>query len=188
LSKLKKQYVGTVRTLANKTRASLFNSLKKTIQETIRDDIQPELKEEIIDELDERSDSVEKLVISNIRRQVVRTVATRHDARSAYHAIEEKLAQPFFASRDKGLYTLPTTGSDSSQNLNEEEIDMLVEEERSKRMKELGFMLRAPIAVVAAIPWVLGAGIWPFMAKVNVFPILCAERVNTCFIVQKVLP
>lgn len=42
------------------------------------------------------------------------------------------------------------------------------DEERNKAVEQLGFMLRAPIAVIAAIPFVLGAGVWPFMTKVNI--------------------
>ena len=91
LTKLKRQYVGSVRTLANKARASLFSELKNSIEETVRDGLQPELTEEIIEELDDRSVSVETLVLANIRKEVVRTVSTRHTARTAFHAIEESL-------------------------------------------------------------------------------------------------
>ena len=156
LTKLKRQFVGLVRNLANQSREEHFQSLKRSIQELIQDDIQPELKEDIIDELETRGATVETLVFSSIRRHVVHTVATRHTAATAFRAIEGAIAKPLL----KSPQDTNTTGFDGRDGES-------IEEARAKNFDQLGFMVRAPIAVVATIPWVLGAGIWPFMASVS---------------------
>ena len=37
-------------------------------------------------------------------------------------------------------------------------------------VKDLGFLIRAPIAVIATVPFVLSAGVWVFMTKVSIPP------------------
>lgn len=158
LTKLKRQFVGLVRSLANQSRTEHFQSLKRTIQLLIQDDIQPELKEDIIDELDVRGASVETLVFSSIRRQVIHTIATRHTAGTAFRAIEGAIAKPLLKS---------SKDSDSMIINDYEDVENLEQQARTKSFEQLGFMVRAPIAVIATVPWVLGAGVWPFMARVS---------------------
>jgi signal recognition particle GTPase len=157
LSKLKRQFASNVRELANRSRQKQFEVLKKLIQDSIDEDVQPELKDEIIDDLEDRGVSVETLVFSSIRRRVVKTIEQRHTASSAFSAIENAIASPFLrSSKDSGALL---------GDLEDEEA--IEQEERTKAVEQLGFMLRAPIAVAASIPFVLGAGIWPFITKVH---------------------
>jgi hypothetical protein len=158
LSTLKHKFVSFVRTLANRSRAEHFTSLKSTIQGFIRDDVQPELKEEIIEELSDRGANVETLAFSSIRRKVMHTVATRHNAASAYRALQETFAKPFLKQRDIDALAQGISDGGNSEA-----------EQRGIGIEELGFMLRAPIAVLAVVPWLLGSGIWPFMKRVGDF-------------------
>lgn len=157
-----------VRALGNKTRASHFESLKKIIQDTVRDGLQPEVKEEIIEELDERGVSVETLVLATIKKEVVRTVSTRHTAGTAFRAIGGAVASKVL-SKDIGravdsTTTSPTSPKDEGDGANKKKED---ERRIAEQWTQFGFMVSAPIAVIATIPWVLGAGIWPFMARVS---------------------
>ena len=139
-----------------------FDSLRTTIQSTIRDDIVLELKDEIVDELTERGVNIEALIIARIRRNVIQKIATRHTASTAFHAIEDAIAKPLLNARDE-----KEKDRSREADWSDDEMGALEEDERSETYKQLGFMVRAPIAVAAAIPWVLGAGIWPFMARVR---------------------
>ncbi|KAL6308883.1 hypothetical protein BKA93DRAFT_725025 [Sparassis latifolia] len=145
LSTLKQKFVKNVRNLANHLRAEHFKTLQSRIRSNIADDMQQDLREEIMDELDDRSSNVEALTFHSVRRKVMHTIATRHNAASAYHALQEAIAKPFLGQ--SLVHEFDHDGDEA------EGID------------ELGFMLRAPIAVIAAVPWLLGAGIWPFMKR-----------------------
>ncbi|KAH7918876.1 hypothetical protein BV22DRAFT_1134271 [Leucogyrophana mollusca] len=153
LSDLKRKFVTAVRKLANQSRSEHFDSMKSKIQ-GLKGDLQPELKEDIIEELSDRSETVEKLVFSTIRRKVMHTVATKHNAASAYRVLQMTIAKPLLKQK-------PT----------EETVERLVDRnvvadsDPGSQLADLGFMLRAPIAVIAAIPWLLGSPIWPFMKQ-----------------------
>jgi hypothetical protein len=77
---------------------------------------------------------------------VIKTTATRHTARTAFRAIEERLARPWL-----GTGTLGDSESDLGDDAVQRSID------------ELGFMLRAPITILATVPFVFGLPIWPWM-------------------------
>jgi hypothetical protein len=157
LSHLKCQFSTLVRDLANKSRLDHFASLRDTIQKSIIVDMQPELKEEIIDELIDLSGvNVQEVMFSTIKRKIVRTIATRHTPATAFRAIEAMIAKPLVkANNDAGA------GSDDG------DISVEAQKEFQSGSEQLGFMFRGPIAVIASIPWVLGAGIWPFMVRVS---------------------
>ncbi|TDL23502.1 hypothetical protein BD410DRAFT_787351 [Rickenella mellea] len=155
LTKLKHQFVGLVRDLANRSRAEHFEALKGSIQESIQADVQQELQAEIVDELTTRGVSVETLMFTSIKRDVVQKIATRYNASTAFRAIEDALAKPLIRSPNPAAVL----------NDNWSDFDRAESEARTRGIEELGFMVRAPIAVIASVPWVLGAGIWPFMAK-----------------------
>ena len=99
LSKLKGQFTKSVRDLANRSRQKQFEALQQLIQSSIDEDIQPDLKDEIIEELGDRGVSVETLVFSSIRRQVVKTIEQRHSASSAFLSIENAIARPILRSQ-----------------------------------------------------------------------------------------
>jgi len=84
---------------------------------------------------------------------MIRTTDTRHTAQTAFRAIEERLARPW-------LGTVPPATSDSnSEEVDNDDVEVAVQ----KSVNDLGFMLRAPIAVLATVPFVFGLPIWPWM-------------------------
>jgi hypothetical protein len=82
---------------------------------------------------------------------VIKTTATRHTAQTAFRAIEERVARPWLGSG-------APVPSDSDSEMGD---DGEVAAQRS--IDELGFMLRAPITVLATVPFVFGLAIWPWM-------------------------
>jgi hypothetical protein len=82
---------------------------------------------------------------------VIKTTATRHTAQTAFRAIEERIARPWLGPGS------PAT-SDGESDLGD---DAEVAVQRS--IDELGFMLRAPITVLATVPFVFGLPIWPWI-------------------------
>jgi hypothetical protein len=83
---------------------------------------------------------------------VIKTTATRHTAQTAFRAIEERISRPWLGPGT------PAT-SDGESDLGD---DAEVAVQRS--IDELGFILRAPITVLATVPFVFGLPIWPWMA------------------------
>jgi hypothetical protein len=67
----------------------------------------------------------------------------RHTLQTAHRAIQERMAKPIFRMQ----------GYDDSDD-----------EVSGKSLNDLGFLFRAPLAVIAAVP--LLSGMWLFMAQV----------------------
>ena len=84
---------------------------------------------------------------------MIRTTATRHTAQTAFRAIEERLARPWLGS------VRPATHDDKSEAVDDGDVEVAVQ----RRINDLGFMLRAPIAVLATVPFVFGLPIWSWM-------------------------
>ena len=84
---------------------------------------------------------------------MIRTTNTRHTASTAFRAIEERLARPWLGS------VTSTTNGGSSEAVDNDDIEVTVQ----RSIDDLGFMLRAPIAVLATVPFVFGLPIWPWM-------------------------
>ena len=82
---------------------------------------------------------------------MIKTTATRHTAQTAFRAIEERLARPWL-----GPATPPTSDSESDVG---DDVEVAVQ----RSIDELGFMLRAPITVLATVPFVFGLPIWPWI-------------------------
>ena len=80
-----------------------------------------------------------------------KTTVTRYTARTAFRAIEERIARPWLSP---GTPTM-SDGESESESDNAE-----VAVKRS--IDELGVMLRAPITVLATVPFVFGLPIWPW--------------------------
>ncbi|GBE87120.1 hypothetical protein SCP_1003670 [Sparassis crispa] len=159
LGTIKRQFVQFVRNLADQTRAERFDSLKRKIQRSIRDETQNDLMGTVLEKLDVYGQDIDTLLLSKLGKKVLRTViAARHNAASAYNAIQAAMAKPL-------LYA-------SSRNANHEDVSVdsgdtisIATTSARNDVEQLGFMLRAPIAVLATIPWLLSSGVWPFMAR-----------------------
>ena len=84
---------------------------------------------------------------------MIKTTATRHTASAVFRAIEERIARPWL-----GPGTSTTSDDEPESDLG---YDAEVAVQRS--FDKLGFMLRAPITVLATVPFVFGLPIWPWM-------------------------
>ena len=101
----------------------------------------------LLDGLASQSIDIRRVAIQQIRN-VIRTTATRHTRQSAFRAIEERLARPWLGRRRRSAYTAD----------DESESDAV-----QRSVDDLGFMLRAPITMLASLPFVFGLPIWPWM-------------------------
>ena len=86
---------------------------------------------------------------------MIKTTATRHTASAVFRAIEERIARPWLGP---GISTTRDDEPEPESNLGD---DAEVAVQRS--FDELGFMLRAPITILATVPFVFGLPIWPWM-------------------------
>ena len=84
---------------------------------------------------------------------MIKTTTTRHTALTAFRAIEERIARPWLGP---GTSTSSDNGSKSDL---EDDAEVAVQQS----FDELGFMLRAPVAMLATVPFVFGLPIWPWM-------------------------
>jgi len=84
---------------------------------------------------------------------VVKTTATRHTPQTAFRAIEEKLARPWLGPGS------PATSDSESESDQGDDAEAAVQ----RSIDELGFMLRAPITMLATVPFVFGLPIWPWV-------------------------
>ena len=84
---------------------------------------------------------------------MIKTTTTRHTAPTAFRAIEERIARPWLS---------PGT-STSNDNGSKSDLEDDAEVAAQKSFDELGFMLRAPVAMLATVPFVFGLPIWPWM-------------------------
>ena len=105
------------------------------------------------DNLETQSISIQKVAFQQIR-SIVRTTKTRHTAQTIFRAIEERLARPWL-----GSVVSATNNNGKSAAVDNGDVEVAVQ----RRFTDLGFMLRAPIAVLATVPFVFGLPIWPWM-------------------------
>ncbi len=140
-----------------------FKSLREKIKTHLSDDkLQVALKDDIITELNEKGANIEAMTFVNIRQKVMHTIAVRHTGASAYRAIQDAVAKPFLKQRAVDVF-LNEQGD--AEDLGDGEGSR--DGDGAKRsVDDLGFMLRAPITVVASLSWLLGSGVWPFMKQV----------------------
>ncbi|KLO16285.1 hypothetical protein SCHPADRAFT_901671 [Schizopora paradoxa] len=164
LTKAKKDLVEFVRTLASKAHAVYFKSLREKIKTHMTDDkLQVALKEDIITELSEKGASIENLTMVNIRQKVMHTIAVRHTGASAYRAIQDAVAKPFLKQRPVDAFL--EADHDIDEDSEKSTVGSRDGDGRRRSVDDLGFMLRAPITVVASLSWLLGSGVWPFMKQ-----------------------
>lgn len=138
-----RKFVAFVRELAEHSRQQLLGLLVSKLESAIKeDDATPrELVGDILEKLSYETRGVDVLFSSRLRSKVVRTDIERHNAATAYTAIKDVVSKPFLRS------------GNTAHHLGNKD--------------ELGFMLRAPIAVLATIPLVLGSPVWSFMVHVR---------------------
>jgi hypothetical protein len=188
LACFKREFVTFVRELANRSRKDLFESLKTKIQKSIKDETQNELIDGITNMLASFGQDVELMLLSNIRKKVVHTVVSkRHNLSTAYHAIQNVIAKPLLrrTSHDCRAEDVNVTDISSAVSEASSDIGSVDASERTRDIEELGFLLRAPVAVLATIPWLLGSGVWPFMAHVRKHLAVALFLLLTGFAVQK---
>ena len=137
----------------------LLDCLKRRLAESPGDgfDCASTVKAEISQDLADSGVNIDTLFMSSVRNRVVKTVTKRHGAVSAFQAIERRIAAPLLRRR------APAEGFKDDWGA----LKATEETERDKVLDDLGFMIRAPVAIIATIPWVLGAGVWPFMKQVR---------------------
>ena len=83
---------------------------------------------------------------------MIKTTVTRHTAQTAFRAIEERIARPWLVPGT------PIAGDDESESDLGDDAEVAVQ----RSINELGFMLRAPITMLATVPFVFGLPIWPW--------------------------
>ena len=103
------------------------------------------------DDLESQSINIRKVAFQQIR-SMIRTTDTRHTAQTAFRAIEERLARPW-------LGTVAPQTSDGKSGPVDNDVEVAVQ----RSINDLGFMLRAPIAVLATVPFVFGLPVWPWI-------------------------
>ncbi|KLO16293.1 hypothetical protein SCHPADRAFT_221994 [Schizopora paradoxa] len=153
---LAKAYVRFVRELANRSKMQLFRILMAKL-ETVSKKRQapPELVEDILDRLKYQTQDVDVLFYVSLKNRAVRTNVERHNIASAYTAIRNVLSKPFLRSSDSvdeadGTKSITSDGTETTDG-------------PPTFSSDLGFMIRAPIAVLATIPLLLGSIVWPWL-------------------------
>ena len=167
LNTLKLEYVTAIRRLAEKAKDKRFNVLRDAIKH-LDTRLQPTLREEIVstcifgtggvknlysfslDDLESQCVDFRKVAFQQIRN-VIKTTAIRHTAQTAFRAMEVKLARRWLGP-----------GSPETSDV-EPELGDGAEVAVQRSIDELGFMLRAPITVLASVPFVFGLPIWPWV-------------------------
>jgi hypothetical protein len=89
---------------------------------------------------------------------MIRVTATRHTAQTAFRAIEGKLARPWLGSINPAI-------GDGESEAKDDDVEAAVQ----RGIDDLGFMFRAPIAVLATVPFVFGLPIWPWMVRFRTY-------------------
>lgn len=151
---LSRKYIKFVRDLANHSRLGLFHVLMKEVESiSKKKQAPPDLAEDILDKLKYQIQDVDMLFAVSLKNKAIRTDVERHNITSAYTAIRDALSKPFIR--------LPEI-HDSKSTTSNDSIDS-----PNPSASELGLMIRAPIAVLATIPLVLGSFVWPWLVHVS---------------------
>lgn len=156
-----REFVGYIRYLVDQSRLQLLNLLVSQLQSTTEKEAPPELVDEILDKLWGQAWDVDALFAASLKSEgttVVRTDVERHSASTAYTAIKDAMAKPLISS-----HANPGAPS-GSQNVS---ANASTSQPPGTSESELGYMIRAPIAVLATIPLVLGSFVWPWVVRVS---------------------
>ncbi|KLO16274.1 hypothetical protein SCHPADRAFT_926651 [Schizopora paradoxa] len=138
-----RKFVAFVRELAERSRAKLFDVLVSELEQAVKNDEESkELVGDILEKLPYEAGSVDVLYSSRLKHRVIRTNIQHHSLSTAYSSIRDIVAKPFLKPTGRSSMESPYALTNGGG---------------------LGFMFRAPIAVLAAIPLILGSPIWPFV-------------------------
>ncbi|KAH7927605.1 hypothetical protein BV22DRAFT_1127292 [Leucogyrophana mollusca] len=168
LLRIKRDYVKFVRELADRSRAERIETLNAVVRGLADDLSQNQVIGDIIHRLADYGHDTKSLLLPNVRNPVVQTISTRHNASTAYRAIEKVIAAPLLRTSTTTVESPRSAVFDVTRTKSKESdlSDALIDaQSRQTDVDELGFMLRAPIAAIATIPWLLGSVIWPFMIE-----------------------
>jgi len=184
LQTLKTEYVGAVRRLGEEAKSFRINTLRNEIQHDPA--LEPELRDDVISEcssvciqhhreltarsvveLESHSFDIRELAYQEIKK-VIKRSSTRYTAKTAFQAIEAQIARLWLSpptSEDDLSASDPDcqVGPGDAEHYTDE--DDKVEAAARSTVNSLGFMLRAPITVMATITWTLGAPVWVFMRE-----------------------
>ncbi len=141
-----------------------------------------QLKDIITGELGEKGSNLTSLVSGGFLRveeNAMHKVIVRHTATTAFRSIENSIAKPFTKPQPMDVLSNAQGNSKDARVLGPEEQNGKLE---SQGLAGLGFMLRAPITVVASVAWVIGAGIWPFMKQVSSFTYIDLHLFKNCYL------
>jgi hypothetical protein len=171
LAPIKREYITFVRELASQSRAALFESLRSQIQTSIEGATEVELVGEITDRLDSYGEDTEILLLSSIKKRGLYTIVSNpHSFSTAHHAIRNLIVRlvlrPTSRNNHKDIKGIGVDISDGGIGLSGDVSDAH-ESELARDIDKLGFMLRAPISVLATVPLLLSPGVWRFVHQVS---------------------
>jgi hypothetical protein len=155
LTDFKVQFIRASRLCLDAARKELVDCLAKKLSSAIDSSA---LRVEMTSDLDNSAVNIDALLMSSIKNRVLERTRERHSAASAFQALERSITN---AARRRKRGSSTDAPANEGKELREKE-----DVERDKALDDLGFFIRAPVAAIAAIPWLLGAGVWPFMKKV----------------------
>ncbi|KLO16286.1 hypothetical protein SCHPADRAFT_823483 [Schizopora paradoxa] len=159
---LSREFVGFVRELADRSRLQLFELLVQKLESVTKEkQAPPELVDDILEQLNYQKQDVEVLFSATVKTKAVRTDVERHNVATAYTAIKDAMSKPFMHSSES------VDLDDNASNITE----TTSSQTDSTVASELGFMIRAPIAVLATIPLLLGSLVWPWLVHRKKFVI-----------------
>ncbi|KIJ60882.1 hypothetical protein HYDPIDRAFT_31927 [Hydnomerulius pinastri MD-312] len=174
LAEVKRSFVAFVRELAARAQSDRFSTLKAVMEQMSENGQSSDLMEDVIRQLSVYGHDA-KALVSRIQPHVVRTIASRHGPTSAFNAIQNAIAKPFLQTKSPmpphDLHVQVTEETSRQSHSSWSSSLLTSEDERQVTVDDLGFMLRAPIAVLAAVPLVLGSAIWPFIIRGKQFVI-----------------
>ena len=152
----------TVRDLAERANRDRVERLRDAIR-VFKDDMEAELRSEILLDLEALTISVRALAFHSIQKgfkiervrcvnmihilpnsRLMSWVGFRYSPGEIYRIIEGAVAKPILALQD----------------------DIVDDITPEVTIKDLGLLVRAPVAVIAAVPFLLSAGVWSFVTKV----------------------
>jgi hypothetical protein len=170
LGDLKHQFVSTVRKLADQANKDRIERLKDAIK-AFNTDTESDLRTEILIDLESLQVSVRTLAFQTIqkslrtqRERYVRLMVllpllmsslacmARYTLGEIYKVFEDAVAKPILSLQDDSDSFTPEV-----------------------TVKDLGPLIRIPVAMVVTLPFVLSAAVWLFMTKVFWPTILCLE-------------
>ena len=187
LRALKAEYVDSVRRLGQEAKnygiATLRDALRDAlgdataIQTEIRDDAigeypfnrystSSETDSHLLAELESRSFDIRELAYQEIKK-VIRKSFTRHTAKTAFQAIEARIAR-LWLDPSSETYQI-ASGSDPKHHGGPGDTQLYIDEDANveaaaqRAIDGLGFMLRASTTAMTTVTWTLGAPFWAFM-------------------------